>query len=244
MPQFYVGVTEYVDTAVVGYLMQKEIDFLGNAVNNPERPFVAILGGSKVSSKISVIDNLLEKVDTLIIGGGMAFTFLAAKGYAIGDSLFEEDYVQYAKDMMAKAESKGKKLLIPVDTMAADKFDNAANTKVVTDEEGLEAGWLGLDIGPKTAELYADAVKEAKTVVWNGPMGCFEMSNFAAGTIAVAKAMAEIDATTIIGGGDSAAAANQLGFADKMTHISTGGGASLEFLEGKELPGVVAANDK
>ena len=239
-----VGVTEYVDTAVVGYLMQKEIDFLGNAVNNPERPFVAILGGSKVSSKISVIDNLLEKVDTLIIGGGMAFTFLAAKGYAIGDSLFEEDYVQYAKDMMAKAESKGKKLLIPVDTMAADKFDNAANTKVVTDEEGLEAGWLGLDIGPKTARLYADAVKEAKTVVWNGPMGCFEMSNFAAGTIAVAKAMAEIDATTIIGGGDSAAAANQLGFADKMTHISTGGGASLEFLEGKDLPGVVAANDK
>ncbi|MBD5088377.1 MAG: phosphoglycerate kinase [Clostridiales bacterium] len=239
-----VGVTEYVDTAVVGYLMQKEIDFLGNAVNNPERPFVAILGGSKVSSKISVIDNLLEKVDTLIIGGGMAFTFLAAKGYAIGDSLFEEDYVQYAKDMMAKAESKGKKLLIPVDTMAADKFDNAANTKVVTDEEGLEAGWLGLDIGPKTAELYADAVKEAKTVVWNGPMGCFEMANFAAGTIAVAKAMAEIDATTIIGGGDSAAAANQLGFADKMTHISTGGGASLEFLEGKDLPGVVAANDK
>ena len=239
-----VGVTEYVDTAVVGYLMQKEIDFLGNAVNNPERPFVAILGGSKVSSKISVIDNLLEKVDTLIIGGGMAFTFLAAKGYAIGDSLFEEDYVQYAKDMMAKAESKGKKLLIPVDTMAADKFDNAANTKVVTDEEGLEAGWLGLDIGPKTAELYADAVKEAKTVVWNGPMGCFEMANFAAGTIAVAEAMAEIDATTIIGGGDSAAAANQLGFADKMTHISTGGGASLEFLEGKDLPGVVAANDK
>ena len=165
-----VGVTEFVDTAVVGYLMQKEIDFLGNAVNNPERPFVAILGGSKVSSKISVIDNLLEKVDTLIIGGGMAFTFLAAKGYAIGDSLFEEDYVQYAKDMMAKAETKGKKLLIPVDTKAADKFANDANTKVVSDEEGLEAGWLGLDIGPKTAELYANAVKDAKTVVWNGPM--------------------------------------------------------------------------
>ncbi|MBQ3784041.1 MAG: phosphoglycerate kinase [Lachnospiraceae bacterium] len=239
-----VGVTEYVDTAVVGYLMQKEIDFLGNAVNNPERPFVAILGGSKVSSKISVINNLLDKVDTLIIGGGMAFTFLSAKGYEIGDSLFEADYLDYAKEMMEKAEKNGKKLLIPVDTLAADKFDNAANTKVVSDVEGLEKGWLGLDIGPKTAELYADAVKGAKTVVWNGPMGCFEMPNFAAGTIAVAKAMAEIDATTIIGGGDSAAAANQLGFADKMTHISTGGGASLEFLEGKDLPGVVAANDK
>jgi phosphoglycerate kinase len=239
-----VGVTEYVDTAVVGYLMQKEIDFLGNAVNNPERPFVAILGGSKVSSKISVINNLLDKVDTLIIGGGMAFTFLSAKGYEIGDSLFEADYLDYAKEMMEKAEKNGKKLLIPVDTLAADKFDNAANTKVVSDVEGLEKGWLGLDIGPKTAELYADAVKGAKTVVWNGPMGCFEMPNFAAGTIAVAKAMAEINATTIIGGGDSAAAANQLGFADKMTHISTGGGASLEFLEGKDLPGVVAANDK
>jgi len=239
-----VGVTEYVDTAVVGYLMQKEIDFLGNAVNNPERPFVAILGGSKVSSKISVINNLLDKVDTLIIGGGMAFTFLSAKGYEIVDSLFEADYLDYAKEMMEKAEKNGKKLLIPVDTLAADKFDNAANTKVVSDVEGLEKGWLGLDIGPKTAELYADAVKGAKTVVWNGPMGCFEMPNFAAGTIAVAKAMAEIDATTIIGGGDSAAAANQLGFADKMTHISTGGGASLEFLEGKDLPGVVAANDK
>ena len=239
-----VGVTKFVDTAVVGYLMQKEIDFLGNAVNNPERPFVAILGGSKVSSKISVINNLLDKVDTLIIGGGMAFTFLSAKGYAIGDSLFEADYVDYAKEMMAKAEANGKKLLIPVDTMAADKFDNNANTKVVTDKEGLEAGWLGLDIGPKTAELYADAVKTAKTVVWNGPMGVFENPTLAAGTIAVAKALADTDATTIIGGGDSAAAVNQLGFGDKMTHISTGGGASLEFLEGKELPGVAAANDK
>lgn len=239
-----VGVTKYVDTAVVGYLMQKEIDFLGNAVNNPVRPCVAILGGSKVSSKISVIENLLEKVDTLIIGGGMAFTFLAAKGYEIGDSLFEEDYKQYAADMLKKAEEKGVKLLIPVDTLAADKFANDANTKVVSDQEGIEKGWLGLDIGPKTAQLYADAVMSAKTVVWNGPMGCFEMPKFAEGTIAVAKAMSEIDATTIIGGGDSAAAANQLGFADKMTHISTGGGASLEFLEGKELPGVVAANDK
>lgn len=239
-----VGVTKFVDTAVVGYLMQKEIDFLGNAVNNPVRPCVAILGGSKVSSKISVIENLLEKVDTLIIGGGMAFTFLAAKGYKIGDSLFEEDYKEYASEMLKKAEEKGVKLLIPVDTLAADKFSNDANTKVVTDKEGIEEGWLGLDIGPQTAQIYAEAVKSAKTVVWNGPMGCFEMPKFADGTIAVAKAMSEIDATTIIGGGDSAAAANQLGFADKMTHISTGGGASLEFLEGKELPGVVAANDK
>ena len=237
-----VGVTEYVDTAVVGYLMQKEIDFLGNAVNNPVRPFVAILGGSKVSSKISVIDNLLDKVDTLIIGGGMAFTFLAAKGEEIGKSLFEEDYKQYAADMMKKAEEKGVKLMIPVDSVAADAFSNDADIKVC--EGGIPADYMGLDIGPKTAEMYADAVKEAKTVVWNGPMGCFEMSNFAAGTVAVAKSLAEIDATTIIGGGDSAAAVNILGFGDKMTHISTGGGASLEFLEGKELPGVAAANDK
>lgn len=238
-----VGVTKYVDTAVVGYLMQKEIDFLGNAVNDPKRPFVAILGGAKVSSKISVINNLLDKVDTLIIGGGMAFTFLKALGQEVGNSLLEEDYLQYALDMLKKAEEKGVKLLIPVDTVAADAFSNDANIKVVG-EEGMEAGWLGLDIGPKTCELYTDAIKSAKTVVWNGPMGAFEMSNFAAGTIAVAKALAEIDATTIIGGGDSAAAVNQLGFGDKMTHISTGGGASLEFLEGKELPGVAAANDK
>ncbi len=237
-----VGVTQYVDTAVVGYLMQKEIDFLGNAVNNPVRPFVAILGGSKVSSKISVIENLLDKVDTLIIGGGMAFTFLAAKGEEIGKSLYEEDYKQYAADMMKKAEEKGVKLLIPVDSVAADAFSNDADIKVC--EGGIPADYMGLDIGPKTAEIYANAVKEAKTVVWNGPMGCFEMSNFAAGTVAVAKALAEIDATTIIGGGDSAAAVNILGFGDKMTHISTGGGASLEFLEGKELPGVAAANDK
>ena len=237
-----VGVTKYVDTAVVGYLMQKEIDFLGNAVNNPERPFVAILGGSKVSSKISVIDNLLDKVDTLIIGGGMAFTFLAAKGETIGNSLYEADFKQYAADMMKKADDKGVKLLIPVDSVAADKFSNDADIKVT--EGYIPDGYMGLDIGPKTAEIYANAVKEAKTVVWNGPMGCFEMSNFEAGTVAVAKALAEIDATTIIGGGDSAAAVNILGFGDKMTHISTGGGASLEFLEGKELPGVVAANDK
>ncbi len=237
-----VGVTQYVDTAVVGYLMQKEIDFLGNAVDNPVRPFVAILGGSKVSSKISVIDNLLDKVDTLIIGGGMAFTFLAAKGEEIGKSLYEEDYKQYAADMMKKAEEKGVKLMIPVDSVAADAFSNDANIKVC--EGSIPADYMGLDIGPKTAQMYADAVKDAKTVVWNGPMGCFEMSNFAAGTVAVAKSLAEIDATTIIGGGDSAAAVNILGFGDKMTHISTGGGASLEFLEGKELPGVAAANDK
>lgn len=237
-----VGVTNYVETAVVGYLMQKEIDFLGNAVNNPERPFVAILGGSKVSSKISVIDNLLEKVDTLIIGGGMAFTFLAAKGETIGNSLFEEDYKEYASKMVEKAKEKGVNLMIPVDSVAADAFSNDADIKVC--EGFVPEGYMGLDIGPKTAEMYADAVKSAKTVVWNGPMGCFEMSNFAAGTVAVAKSLAEIDGTTIIGGGDSAAAVNILGFGDKMTHISTGGGASLEFLEGKELPGVAAANDK
>lgn len=239
-----VGITKYVDTAVVGYLMQKEIDFLGNAVNNPERPFVAILGGSKVSSKISVINNLLDKVDTLIIGGGMAFTFMKAKGEEIGSSMLEADYIDYAKEMIDKAEQKGVKLLIPVDTIAAKSFSNDAEFKTVTSAEGIEEGWLGLDIGEKTSKLYAEAVKEAKTVVWNGPMGVFEMSNFANGTIAVAKALAEIDAITIIGGGDSAAAVNILGFGDKMTHISTGGGASLEFLEGKELPGVAAANDK
>ena len=238
-----VGVTKFVDTAVVGYLMQKEIDFLGNAVNNPERPMVAILGGAKVSSKISVINNLLDKVDTLIIGGGMAYTFMKALGEEVGDSLLEADYLDYAKEMMDKAKEKGVNLLIPVDTVVADDFSNDANIKTV-ERGGIEAGWQGLDIGPKTRELFADALKDAKTVVWNGPMGCFEMPNFAAGTIAVAEALAEIDATTIIGGGDSAAAVNQLGFGDKMTHISTGGGASLEFLEGKELPGVAAANDK
>ncbi len=238
-----VGVTEYVDTAVVGYLMQKEIDFLGNAVNNPVRPFVAILGGSKVSSKISVINNLLDKVDTLIIGGGMAYTFMKAMGEEVGKSLLEADYLDYAKEMMEKAEKNGVKLLIPVDTVVAKEFSNdvpfhtVGRGEIAADEEGL-------DIGEKTRELYADAIKNAKTVVWNGPMGVFEMSNFAKGTIAVAEALAGIDATTIIGGGDSAAAVNQLGFGDKMSHISTGGGASLEFLEGKELPGVAAANDK
>ena len=237
-----VGVTQFVDTAVVGYLMQKEIDFLGNAVENPERPFVAILGGAKVSSKISVIENLLDKVDTLIIGGGMMFTFFKACGENVGASLLEEDYVQYAADMIKKAEEKGVKLLLPVDSVIADKFANDAERKVIGRED-IEDGWMGLDIGPKTAELFANAVKEAKTVVWNGPMGCFEMPNFAAGTEAVAKALSETDAVTIIGGGDSAAAVNQLGYGDKMTHISTGGGASLEFLEGKELPGVAAANN-
>lgn len=238
-----VGVTQYVDTAVVGYLMQKEIDFLGNAVNNPVRPLVAILGGSKVSSKISVINNLLDKVDTLIIGGGMAYTFMKALGEEVGKSLLEADYIDYAKEMMAKAEKNGVQLLLPIDTVVAKEFSNDAPSRVVGRGE-IAADEEGLDIGPKTCALYADALKNAKTVVWNGPMGVFEMSNFAKGTIAVAQAMADIDATTIIGGGDSAAAVNQLGFGDKMSHISTGGGASLEFLEGKELPGVVAANDK
>ena len=240
-----VGVTKFVKgDCVVGYLMQKEIDFLGNAVNNPERPFVAILGGAKVSSKISVIENLLDKVDTLIIGGGMAYTFMAAHGEEVGKSLLEEDYKDYALKMEKKAEEKGVKLLIPIDTTVADDFSNDANFKVVGRGE-IPADMEGLDVGPKTAELFADAIKGAKTVVWNGPMGCFEMPNFAKGTIAVAQAMADLEgATTIIGGGDSAAACNQLGFGDKMTHISTGGGASLEFLEGKDLPGVVAADDK
>ena len=238
-----VGVTQYVKTAAVGYLMQKEIDFLGNAVNNPARPFVAILGGSKVSSKISVINNLLDKVDTLIIGGGMAYTFMKAQGGKIGTSLCEDDYLGYANDMIKKAADKGVKMLIPVDTVTADAFSNDANVKVV-DAGQIDDGWMGLDIGPKTRELFANAVKDAKTVVWNGPMGVFEMPNFAAGTVAVAQALADTDAVTIIGGGDSAAAVNQLGFGDKMTHISTGGGASLEFLEGKELPGVAAATDK
>ena len=224
-----VGVTQYVKTAAVGYLMQKEIDFLGNAVNNPARPFVAILGGSKVSSKISVINNLLDKVDTLIIGGGMAYTFMKAQGGKIGTSLCEDDYLDYANDMIKKAADKGVKMLIPVDTVTADAFSNDANVKVV-DAGQIDDGWMGLDIGPKTRELFANAVKDAKTVVWNGPMGVFEMPNFAAGTVAVAQALADTDAVTIIGGGDSAAAVNQLGFGDKMTHISTGGGASLSQL--------------
>ncbi|MFT4143772.1 MAG: phosphoglycerate kinase [Mobilitalea sp.] len=238
-----VGVTNYVDTAVVGYLMQKEIEFLGNAVNNPQRPFVAILGGSKVSSKISVIENLLDKVDTLIIGGGMAYTFMKSLGEEVGLSLLEADYIDYAKQMLEKAEKKGVRMLIPIDTVVSQEYSNTAPFKTVL-RGGIEPSWEGLDIGEKTRELYADAVKDAKTVVWNGPMGVFELSNFAAGTIAVAKALSEIEGTTIIGGGDSAAAVNILGFGDKMTHISTGGGASLEFLEGKELPGIAAANDK
>lgn len=237
-----VGVTKYIDTAVVGYLMQKEIDFLGNAVNNPERPMVAILGGAKVSSKISVINNLLDKVDTLIIGGGMSYTFAKAQGNEVGNSLLEEDYLDYALDMIKKAEEKGVKFLLPVDTVVTKEFSKDAESRVV--DGSMEADEMGMDIGPKTREIYADAVKSAKTVVWNGPMGVFEFPEFAKGTIAVAEALADIDATTIIGGGDSAAAVNQLGFGDKMSHISTGGGASLEFLEGKELPGVAAANDK
>ena len=238
-----VGVTQFVDTAVVGYLMEKEINFLGNAVNNPVRPFVAILGGSKVSDKINVINNLLNKVDTLIIGGGMAYTFMKAQGYEIGKSLLEEDKIDYAKEMMAKAEEKGVKLLLPVDNMVSMEFNNDAPFRVC--EGNLEPDEMALDIGPKTQKMYAEALADAKTVVWNGPMGVFEMSNFAKGTIAIAQALADLkDATTIIGGGDSAAAVNQLGFGDKMTHISTGGGASLEFLEGKDLPGVVAVNDK
>ena len=242
-----VGVAGLVDTAVVGYLMQKEIDFLGNAVNTPERPFVAILGGAKVADKLNVISNLLEKCDTLIIGGGMAFTFLKAKGYEVGNSLVDDTKIDYCKEMMEKAEKLGKKLLLPIDTTIADAFPNPIDAEIAVEvvaSDAIPAGKEGLDIGTKTAELYADAVKSAKTVVWNGPMGVFENPILAKGTIAVAKSLAETDATTIIGGGDSAAAVNQLGFGDKMTHISTGGGASLEFLEGKELPGVAAANDK
>ena len=242
-----VGVTNYVDTCAVGYLMQKEIDFLGNAVNNPERPFVAILGGAKVADKLNVIANLLEKCDTLIIGGGMAYTFLKAKGGQIGTSLVDDEKLDYCKDMIEKAQKLGKNLLLPVDTTITDAFPDPIDAPVETSvvaSDSIPADKMGLDIGPKTAALFADAVKTAKTVVWNGPMGVFENPILAKGTIAVAQALAETDATTIIGGGDSAAAVNQLGFGDKMTHISTGGGASLEFLEGKELPGVAAADDK
>ena len=242
-----VGVTEYVDTAVVGYLMQKEIDFLGNAVNNPERPMVAILGGAKVADKLKVIDNLLEKCDTLIIGGGMAYTFLKAQGLEVGKSLVDDEKIDYCKEMMAKAEKLGKNLYLPIDTTVADGFPNPIDAEIevsVVAADAIPADKEGLDIGPATCEKFAEAVKTAKTVVWNGPLGVFENPILAKGTIAVAQALADTDATTIIGGGDSAAAVNQLGFADKMTHISTGGGASLEFLEGKDLPGVVAANDK
>ena len=237
-----VGVTEFLDTAVCGYLIQKELKFLGEAVNNPVRPFVAILGGAKVSDKIAVINNLLEKVDTLIIGGGMAYTFLKAQGYEVGSSLVEADRIDYAKEMIEKAAEKGVKFLLPVDHRVATEFKDVE--PVVTEDQNIPVGSMGLDIGPKTETLYADAIKDAKTVIWNGPMGVFEFENFNKGTIAVAKAMADADATTVIGGGDSAAAVNILGFGDKMTHISTGGGASLEFLEGKALPGIEALNNK
>ncbi len=242
-----VGVASLVDTAVVGYLMQKEIDFLGNAVENPVRPFVAILGGAKVADKLNVIDNLIQKCDTLIIGGGMAYTFIKAQGNEIGTSLVDETKIDYCKEMIEKAEKAGKKLLLPVDTVTTDHFPDPIDGDIATetvDSDKIPADRMGMDIGPKTIELYSDAVKNAKTVVWNGPMGVFENPILAKGTKAVAQALADTDATTIIGGGDSAAAVNQMGFGDKMSHISTGGGASLEFLEGKELPGVVAANDK
>ena len=237
-----VGVTKYTTTNVVGYLMEKEIKFLGQAVENPVRPFVAILGGAKVSDKINVINNLLDKVDTLIIGGGMAYTFAKAQGKEIGNSLCEEDKLDYALEMIKKAEDKGVKLLLPVDNLEGKEFSNDTERKVVSE---IDPGWSGFDIGPKSIELFKDALKGAKTVVWNGPMGVFEFSNFAEGTLEVCRAVAELsDATTVIGGGDSVNAVKRLGFADKMTHISTGGGASLEFLEGKELPGVAAADNK
>lgn len=238
-----VGAGQFLEERVCGYLIQKELDFLGSAVENPVRPFLAILGGAKVSDKLGVINNLLEKVDTLIIGGGMAYTFIKALGHEIGTSLLEEDKVVYAKEMMDKAKAKGVNLLLPVDFVYADRFAEDAQPHI-TEGRDIPADCMGLDIGPKTRELFANAVRESKTVVWNGPMGVFEFENFANGTKAIAQAMADVDATTIIGGGDSAAAVNQMGFGDRMSHISTGGGASLEFLEGKELPGIVALDDK
>lgn len=238
-----VGAGEFLEERACGYLIQKELKFLGEAVETPERPFVAILGGAKVSDKLGVINNLLDKVDTLIIGGGMGYTFLKAMGHEIGNSLCEEDKIDYVKEMMAKAEAKGVKLLLPIDVTYAAKFGEN-ETPMISEGRDIPADCEGLDIGPKTAELFANEVKAAKTVVWNGPMGVFEFKNFAKGTEAVAKAMAETEAVTIIGGGDSAAAVNQMGFGDKMTHISTGGGASLEFLEGKELPGIASLDEK
>ena len=235
------GVADYLP-AVAGFLIGKELDIMGKALENPARPFVAILGGAKVSDKIGVINNLIEKVDALIIGGAMAYTFMVAQGKDVADSLLEKDKVELAKELIEKAAAKGVKLLLPVDTVVADKFDNDANTQVVSGD--FPAGWQGLDIGPKSVELFSETIKTAKTVIWNGPMGVFEMANFAVGTKAIAAAMAESDAVTIIGGGDSAAAVQQLGFADKMSHISTGGGASLEFLEGLELPGIACLEDK
>lgn len=242
-----VGVTEYVKESAVGYLMQKELKFLGGAVENPERPFVTILGGAKVADKLPVIENLLTKADTVIVGGGMAYTFLAAKGYGVGTSLLDNEKIEYCKEMMKKAEANGVKLLLPVDCTVSKSFPDPIDAPVevkIVDADKIPDDYMGLDIGTKTAELYAEAVKSAKTVVWNGPMGVFENPTLAKGTIAVAKSLAETDATTIIGGGDSAAAVNTLGFGSKMSHISTGGGASLEFLEGKELPGIAAVNDK
>lgn len=242
-----VGVTEYVSQTAVGYLMQKEINYLGNAVENPKRPFVAILGGAKVADKLNVISNLIEKCDTLIIGGGMAYTFLKAKGYEVGTSLVDNEKIDYCKEMIAKAEEKGKQLLLPIDTTITTDFPNPIDAEIeveVVPSNEIAADKMGLDIGPKTIELFSDAVKSAKTVVWNGPMGVFENPILAKGTIGVAKALADTDATTIIGGGDSAAAVIQLGFADKMSHISTGGGASLEYLEGKTLPGIAAIANK
>ncbi len=242
-----VGVASYVEESANGYLMAKEIQFLGNAVEDPVRPFVTILGGAKVADKLNVIENLLNKADTLIIGGGMAYTFLAAKGYTVGTSLLDSEKIDYCREMLARAEAKGVKLLLPVDCKIAKAFPNPIDGPIdveVVAADAMPADKMGLDIGPKTAELFATEVKNAKTVVWNGPMGVFENPTLAEGTIAVAKALAETDATTIIGGGDSAAAVNTLGYGDKMSHISTGGGASLEFLEGKELPGIVAMSDK
>ena len=242
-----VGVASFVKEAAVGYLMGKELKYLGDAVENPARPFVTILGGAKVADKLNVIENLLNKADTLIIGGGMAYTFLAAKGYGVGKSLLDEEKISYCKDMLKKAEEKGVKILLPVDCVVGKAFPDPIDGEIevaVVDADKIPADEMGLDIGPKTAELFANEVKSAKTVVWNGPMGVFENPTLAKGTIAVAKSLAETDAITIIGGGDSAAAVNTLGFGDKMTHISTGGGASLEFLEGKELPGITCVNDK
>ena len=242
-----VGVVSYVKEAVAGYLIGKELRYLGNAVETPVRPFVCILGGAKVDSKLPVIENLLTKADTLIIGGGMAYTFLAAKGYGVGTSLIDETKIDYCRDMMAKAEEKGVKILLPIDCAITKNFPDPIDAPIEitnVDADKIPADMMSLDIGPKTAELYANEVKSAKTVVWNGPMGVFENPVLAKGTIAVAKSLAETDAVTVIGGGDSAAAVNTLGFGDKMTHISTGGGASLEFLEGKELPGIAALNDK
>ncbi len=238
-------ITKYIGTSVAGFLMEKEIEYLGSAVENPVRPFVAILGGAKVSDKLAVVKNLLTKVDTLIIGGGMAYTFLKALGNKIGNSLCENDQLEYAKEMMGLAKSRGVKFLLPIDNIAADKFDPNANTQVV--EGNIPDGWMGLDIGPKSVELFSNAIKSAKTVVWNGPMGCFEMEKFSKGTFGVCEAVAQVKANggiSIIGGGDSVAAVNKSGLADKMSHVSTGGGASLEFLEGKELPGVVSLQSK